>query len=145
MRSRSFGRSRPTGWTFRSRSRSPSVGRCKSHPEKPVSPSYPMNFPTRFKTRPDGSLHFIPCGLIACDTNVRDHWDSQGEHYQADSNGELDSVRTKLVRPVVNHAGYEGLHDAKFAVDTEYLRGSEAVRIKSSCTRVECYTKVIYI
>ena len=54
-------------------------------------------------------------------TNVRNHRNSQSEHYQADSDGEFDSVWTKCIRPIVNHTSYERFHDAKFTVDTEYL------------------------
>lgn len=56
-------------------------------------------------------------------TNVRDHRNSETKHYQTDSDGELDPMRTKDIRPVVDHAGYERFHDAKFTVDTKYLCG----------------------
>jgi len=63
------------------------------------------------------------------DTNVCDHWDSQGEHYQADNDGKLVSVRTKYIRPVIDHARYKGFHDAEFAVNAEYLCEKRIIRI----------------
>lgn len=63
------------------------------------------------------------------DTNVCDHWNSQSKHYQADSDGEFDSVRTKCIRPIVDHTGYERFHDAKFTVDAEYLHENKMIRI----------------
>lgn len=63
------------------------------------------------------------------DTNVRDHWNSQSKHYQADSDGELDSVRTKCIWPIVDYTGYERFHNAKFTVNAEYLHKNEIIRI----------------
>lgn len=58
-------------------------------------------------------------------STVRDHRNSEAKHYQTDSNGELDPMRTKYIRPVVDHTGYERFHDAKFTVDTEYKQHHE--------------------
>lgn len=55
-------------------------------------------------------------------TNICNHRNSQNKHYQADSYGEFDPVRTQHIRPVVDHSRYERFHDAKFTVNAEYLR-----------------------
>ena len=50
-----------------------------------------------------------------------DHQRAQHEHQHADANGEFFPVRSQRLGPVVDHSGYERLHDAKFTVDAQDL------------------------
>ena len=55
------------------------------------------------------------------DAALRAHGDAEGEHEDADADGEDAAVLEQVLRPVVHDPGHKGLHVAELGVDSKHL------------------------
>lgn len=74
---------------------------------------------------------------------VGNHGDPQEEHHEAGCGSKLSPVGPQGLRPIVNHACYERLHQAEGTVDSQYLKGAKyntyLVVIKTTRNKLKTY------
>ena len=56
------------------------------------------------------------------DASLCAHGDAEGEHEDADGDGELAAVLEQILGPVVHDPGHQRLHVAELGVDSKHLK-----------------------